>query len=100
MCDKITAQEIEKFILFVLENDHGISSTKISPNHLIATDLRLDGDDAWELLKRLELRFEIDLEDVFEARFWPESSLFKNSNVVPISVRELSKIIGERTITF
>lgn len=95
---KVSQHAVEQFLVNILVKEHGLSPKGIKMDSLIATDLGVDGDDAWELLNEIEGHYNVDLSDVFETCFWPEAGLFKSRRVKPISVSRLAKIVCERQV--
>ena len=89
-------EEVTKSIQDMLVKDHGLKPDQVTKEKIIATDLRIDGDDAWEVLDKLSDQYSVNIEDVFEPHFWPEAGLIKIGKVRPISIEELASIVVSR----
>ena len=71
-------------IVSLLEREHGINRGKLSPSSRLLHDLRVDGDDAIELIQEIRKRFGTDftaLEGRWSQHFRAEGGSYSNLGV-------------------
>jgi acyl carrier protein len=101
--------ETEQGIADILEHIHAVRAARIRPETFINKDLGVDGDDAVDLLREIQKRFQIDLNDFQVDRYFgPESwdlagllrKIFRGEKLrlEPLSVRELGEYVDRNTL--
>ena len=76
-------------ITSLLERDYGIARSKLSPSTRVLHDLRIDGDDAVELIQWIKGRFGTDfacLEQQWPSYFNPEGMTLRSAFIGVLSI--------------
>ncbi|MBU2892275.1 DUF1493 family protein [Colwellia sp. D2M02] len=92
-------------IKLIVSNEAGISFESIMDNSTLLGDLKIDGDDAWEIFEQCRSKFQLDLTSFDFNKHFRSEPCFKGlmylfrkvkyrdehiaSNKVPITVKQL-----------
>jgi acyl carrier protein len=101
--------DAEKVVVEILQHHMGIAPGRIRSDTKINSDLGVDGDDAAELLTKIEKAFKIDTSDFeFPRYFGPESvsllTIFSNLvrgrvlKFEPLSVKSLAEYVDKKKL--
>jgi len=95
----LKSEDMLSEVIKIVSKESGVPIEKLNGTTLIEEDLRITGDDAWEVIEALEVKYHLDLiEFEFLKHFGPEVgwATSKEYGYYPISIDHLVKVVENK----